>query len=314
MKKWGILGVVLAALLMVSGPAATANGALPTPRFAGFGTTFELKGTNGYDLWVSAFSRRRDGDGWIVIVAGGKHSAAAYRVRARVRGDEAGGGLATSIEADLGKFGRIDLLLNRSGREESFRFKCGGHKETFEPGVYEGTFEFEGEGGYTRVATSSIPYVPTLLFRSITCSGSGSGESAGPGVPGARLKGLSFAHDRVLTFQVNKNNRHSRVVYSASVREQRDGIYIDRTTEGTAGPGAFLFEPHLRSATLRPPAPFSGSATARRDSDSLLLQWQGNLELAFPGETVPLAGPGVHVSLAHAHLTQSDSANVVVGS
>jgi hypothetical protein len=124
---------------------------------------------------------------------------------------------ATSIEADLGEFGRVDLLLNRSGHKEGFRLPCGGPKETFEPGVYEGMIDFVGEGGYTRAAAVS------------------------------------------------------------------------------------------------PPSPFSGSATAHRNLNSLLLSWQGSLKLAFPGRTVSLAGPSVHVSLVHAHLTRSDSSDVEVG-
>jgi hypothetical protein len=29
--------------------------------------------TNGYDIWVSTYSRRRDGKGWITVSAGSKH-------------------------------------------------------------------------------------------------------------------------------------------------------------------------------------------------------------------------------------------------
>lgn len=313
MKRRGTFGLALVMCLAALLPPTVAAAGLPNASFEGFGTTFELQGTNGYDILISAYSRRRDGQGWISITVTGKHAAAFYRAPARVRGEAARDSTATLIEADLGKLGRVDLLLNRSGHEESFRLPCGGPKETFEPGVYEGTIEFEGEDGYTRAAASSVAFAPGLLFRSIDCNGSGSGESAGTGIPGARLKGLSFAHDRILTFQVNKNSRHSRVFYSASVREQRNGIDIYRTIEGTAGPGAFDFDPDLRSATLTPPSPFSGSATARRDRDSLLLSWQGSLKLTFPGRTVSLIGPSVHVSLVHAHLTRSNSSHVEVG-
>lgn len=312
MKRRGIFGLGLLMLLVALWPASGALGALQKTRFEGFGTTFELQGTNGYEIWVAAYSRRRDGEGWIAISVGGKHAFTTYRAPARVRGEAARDTTATSIEADLGKLGRVDLLLDRSGREESFRYRCGGPKATYEPGVYEGTFDFEGEGGYTRATASSIPFAPGSFFLSGDCNGSGWGESAGSGIRGARLKGLSFAHDRILTFKVNKNGRHSNVVYSASIKEQLAGVYIYRSIEGTAGPAAFRFDPDLRSATLRPPSPFSGSATARRDPNSLLLAWHGNLELAFPGRTISLAGPSVHVSLAHAHFTRSNDSSVTV--
>ncbi|HEY3552160.1 MAG TPA: hypothetical protein VGK66_00590, partial [Solirubrobacterales bacterium] len=160
MKRRGIFGLGLVVLLVALLPASGASGAPRTPRFEGFGTTFELQGSNGYEIWVAAYSRRRDGQGWVSISVGGKHAFTTYRAPARVRGEAARDTTATSIEADLGKLGRVDLLLNRSGREESFRYRCGGPKVTYEPGVYEGTFEFAGEGGYTGAVASSIPYAP----------------------------------------------------------------------------------------------------------------------------------------------------------
>jgi hypothetical protein len=193
------------------------------------------------------------------------------------------------------------------------RWPCGGPKETYEPGIYRGAFEFKGEEGFTSVSATEASLDPLPSFLAGGCGGSGSGEARGPGIPGAGLKGLSFAHDRILTFQVNKNNQHARVVYAASLREQRDGIRISRTIEGTAGPGAFSFDRDLKHATLSPPEPFSGSATLRRDPDSLLPDWQGNLKLVFPGHTIPLADPGVHVGITHARLTRSDDSNVVIG-
>jgi hypothetical protein len=51
----------------------------------------------------------------------------------------------------------------------------------------------------------------------------------------------------------------------------------------------------------------------RRDRNSLLLSWHGNLKLSFPGRTISLAGPGVHVSLVHAHFTRSKTGSVKVG-
>ncbi|HEX5592697.1 MAG TPA: hypothetical protein VFX35_05060 [Solirubrobacterales bacterium] len=313
MKRRRIAGAALVVLLVALLPASTGAAGLQKARFEGVGASFKLRAGNGYTAWVSAYSLRRDGKGWISIAIVGDRAAAFYRAPARVTGEPARDATATALEADLGRLGRVDLLLERSGVEKTVRWKCGGPKVTYEPGVYRGVFEFKGEDGYTSASASEVSLDPMPFFPATGCGSSGHGETWGPGIPGARLKGLSFAHDRILTFQVNKNNRRSRVVYSASVHEQRDGIRIYRTIQGTAGPGAFSFDRDLDSATLRPPAPFSGSATLRRDPDSLLAGWQGNLQLTFPGHTIPLADPGVHVSLVHAHLTGGDSGSVVIG-
>lgn len=313
MRKWRIAGTALVVLVASLLPATIAESALQTAKFEGVGTYFHLAGSNGYEFWVTAYSRRRDGKGRISIMVAGEHAAAYYRAPARVVGEPARDGTATAIKADLGALGKVDLLLERSGEEKSARWKCGGPRWTYEPGIYRGVFDFEGEGGYTGATATEVTLDPLPLIFGGDCNGSGSGETRGPGIPGAVLKGLSFAHDRVLNFQVNKNSRRSKVVYTASLREQHEGVYVYRMIEGTAGPNAFRFDPDLMRATLSPPAPFSGSATARRERDSLLLSWQGNLELSFPGRTIPLAGANIHISLQHAHFTRSGSGNVKVG-
>ncbi len=70
----------------------------------------------------------------------------------------------------------------------------------------------------------------------------------------------------------------------------------------------------MRTATLSPPAPFSGTASLRRDPNAVSPLWSGNLTLAFPGHTVPIAGPAVHVSLEHAKLQYgNEGGDITVG-
>ena len=52
-------------------------------------------------------------------------------------------------------------------------------------------------------------------------------------------------------FQVNKNRPRARAVYTASLRERRDGISIYREVKGVAPASAFRFDPNLRAATHR---------------------------------------------------------------
>jgi hypothetical protein len=63
---------------------------------------------------------------------------------------------------------------------------------------------------------------------------------------------------------------------------------------------AFRYDPDLRTATLSPPAPFSGSATLARSRNSVPPTWTGHLAIEFPGREVALAGPGMNVHLEHA--------------
>ncbi len=266
----------------------------------GFSSGFTLRGTNGYDIGFGAYSERLDGRGRIGVAVtsqDGFGGSAFYSAPAIVS--------EQFIRADLGALGRVDLELHLSGETKKIDIRCSDQSYPFEPGVYEGTLEFEGEQGYTTVSTTQIPLSPPVT--SFCGSGHGSGESRGPGLPGARLMGISFAHGRHLAFQVNKNHRRrGRVPYSVQIREKHGSVQILRGIEGIAPASSFHFDGGLHSADLHLPSPFSGSATLRRRPNSVIPSWTGDLAVDFPGRPdVRLAGPTVHVSLVPACFTRS---------
>ena len=293
---------VAALALAAVGPTASVGSSLAAgTEFVGYAAGFQLQGTHGYHVGFYAFSERRDGRGEISIGVSrdnrGYESSAFYTVPATVSED--------FVKADLGPFGRVDLALHPSGEEKKIHIRCSKQSYPFESGEYEGVVEFEGEQGYTRVDATRIPFQP--LVTSFCGGGSGKGETRSAGLPGARLRGLSFAHGRRLSFQVNKNHpRKGRVPFSADLSERHDGIRIHRSLEGFAPAGTFHFEPDLSAADLHLPSPFSGSATLRRRPNRVTPSWTGNLSLDFVGHPdVHLAGPAIYVSLAHACFTYS---------
>jgi hypothetical protein len=297
-----IRSLCLAALTagIVAAPAAAEKPAhYDASEFPGHSVAFQLEGSNGYSIGVYAYSDPLEGRERIGIGATRGGGAAFYSAPVHLTD--------TTIEADLGSLGRVDLHLNPSGRQKTIRLKCsGGDTFTYEPGVYEGILEFKGEEGFTAVRETQVPLRPLLTG---FCGGrNGYGESRGPGEAGARIRGFSFAHGRTLSFQVNKNHARSRAIFTAEIRERHGNVLIHRTVEGTAPANAFRFDPDLRTAQLSPPAPFSGSATLTRSPDSYSPLLRGNLALDFPGRSnVPLAGPQMHVSLVHACFNHSSS-------
>ncbi|HWA54355.1 MAG TPA: hypothetical protein VG816_09310 [Solirubrobacterales bacterium] len=268
---------------------------------------FRVRGSHGFLISAIAYSPGSSGKGVVEITASGRHAVASYRFPATVT--------AEALRADLGRLGEINAIRRPSGLEKTVHLKCLGGEQTYEPATYEGVIEFNGEEGYTRVKESRAAQLPAwFIYSDHGSCGSGYGESSGPGEPGARLRAISFAGGRSLSFQVNKNSRRARAVFTASIKERRDGIKIYRALSGTARAGAFRFDRLLRTAKLRLPAPFSGSALLARSRDSFSPLWTGDLRLDFPGHAnVPLAGAGVHASLVHAHFTRSDTPNVKVG-
>jgi len=299
MRLRSILCLGLAALLggVVAAPAAATS--YDSSEFPGFAAAFRLEGSNGYSIRVNAYSEPGEGER-IFISAIRRGSAAFYAAPVLMT--------ATTIRADLGSLGKVDLILNPSGRQRTIRLPCSrGSTFSYEPGTYEGVLEFKGEEGYTTVRVTQVPLRPLIDPSTFCGGGAGSGEATGPGIPGARLRGSSYAHGRALSFQVNKNRPRAVTVFEASLRERHDGISIQREVQGAAKGGAFRFQPDLATAVLSPPEPFSGSASLSHSPDSVNPIWSGGLVLDFPGRSnVPLAGPTFHVSLVHARFNCSD--------
>jgi hypothetical protein len=284
--KWSSgIWLTLALVLLLGVVAPAPASAEVSSEAVGYGASFRLEASNGYAAAVSAGSERADG----TVTTDG-------------------------IEASFGSLGRIDVTLHRSGRQKVAHFKCGGLRLTYEPGRYEGAIEFEGEGGYTRV-DQSVAQLSPFPFFGFGCGEGGRGEELNSNrLRGARLRGASFAHGRALEFQVNKNRPDSRAVFSASLRERRNGILIYRAEKGVLPASAFEFPHSLRTATMSPPAPFSGQASLSRSRDSAVPTWAGDLALDFLGRPdVPLAGPDVHTTLIHARFTRSSGNTAEIG-
>ena len=269
---------------------------------------FRLQGSHGYTISAFAYAEGGSPKGTIELITSRRGATASYRAPETVTPD--------TVRADLGSLGRVDLVSRPSGLERKVHPKCLGGAQSYEPGTYEGVVEFNGEQGYTRARQKRVAQLPAwLVFTAhVVICGRGYGESSGPGEPGARLRGLSFAHGRSLSFQINKNGPGAPALFTASLKEHRDGIWIDRELTGKAPPSAFRFDPHLRRATVSPSAPFSGSASLARGRNSFSPIWAGDLKLDFPGRSaVPLSVPGIHLSLVHARYTRSNGSHAEIG-
>ncbi len=253
---------------------------------------FKLDAGNGYKIVVLAGSRRADGQGSIALLVGRGRSAATYSAAATVT--------ATSIRADLGSLGKVDVDLVPAGKKETARPICGGRPVTFERASYEGTIEFHGEGGYTDVTATSVP-VDHQIFLDIGCPGSVFGEERGGDLPGASLTLGRRHRSGPLSLEVKKNNRRARTYIQVEESETRNGIEIHRGTGMLAGPAAFEYDPLLRTATVEPSAPFSGKAVYRR-SASKSERWSGDLAVDLPGKpNLALTGVNLPIRLVHAH-------------
>jgi hypothetical protein len=77
----------------------------------------------------------------------------------------------------------------------------------------------------------------------------------------------------------------------ATLAEEREGMAVARGLQLTAGSDAFRWNLEKGTATLRPPAPFTGSATFTRHGHDGHGTWSGSLGMPIlGGEPVELAG------------------------
>jgi hypothetical protein len=274
---------------------------MPVKEVGGVEAGFKLQGTHGYAISVMAFAGAGARRGTIVLTATGHGTNVSYRAPATVT--------AEIVRADLGSLGEVNLVRTSSGPEKTRRTKCFGRGLTYEPATYDGTIEFVGENGYTQATRHRLSDIPPLLLATggDFCGGSGSGEAIGAGEPGARLRGLSFSHGRTLSFQLNKNTPRAKTLISAELKERRGRIWIRRELGSRTAPAsAFTFDRALRTARLKPPAPFSGLGTVHRTPSSVSPILTGDLKLLFPGRSISLTGRRVHVTLVHARYTRSN--------
>jgi hypothetical protein len=262
-----------------AGPAAAAKGPLPVPG------SFQLAGSNGYNITVGAVPARKGSPGSVIIIVAGKNQGVTYRAPATVT--------ETSIQADLGALGAIAVTFQRSGMAATAG--CDGDEVRFDSGRYEGTIEFHGEEGYTGVAATSVPGNIDFWLAVVCGETFSSGSYGNSRARGAELHIRNPALGPEMSVSKSRPDAAARI--SVAVSEYNDGIAIERFTGFRMPAGDFTFDRRLRTATVRPPAPFAGAASFDRGKKAGQ-RWKGNLTVDMPGRAdVPLTGSALRASL-----------------
>lgn len=294
-SKFAVWALSLGAALTLGAAPAVAAGEPDTGAF----NAFNLKGSNGYRIVVWAISGKGYRNGQVLILAGHRRQGATYLAPAKVTD--------TSVEADLGALGEIDVTFQPSGEKGRAHPVCDpSQKVSYDKGFYVGRIEFHGEEGYTDVSTARAAY-SLHPFADLICPGSSSGEYVGRFEPGARLRVRSRHGDERISMQVNQNRPGARVRIRASLDERRGRIRISRELNLTQPASSFDFAPDMSVAALTPPAPFSGRGLYLRDAKPSN-RWTGHLSLDFPGRSnVPLTGGRFDANLVRARLVEESA-------
>jgi hypothetical protein len=282
MRRALVLAGVLFAGLLAAVPALAAGAGREVERELAFGLEVE-----GFTVRVSVSNNDGDVNATIFLNRGPR--VAYYSAPAKVT--------AERVTARFGGLGELDYRFapKRNGSVE-----CSGAEEG--EAVFEGTFNFTGENGYIqieadhaegffqiypepkncpqkRLARRVVPYHPFYSDEGATLEASA----------GSRAKG------RIREVSVYDEGQHGphKVAVFATLAERREGMTVARGVQLAAGSGAFRWNLKRGTATLRPPAPFTGSATFTRYGHDGQGTWKGSLGMPiFGGEPVELAGGG----------------------
>jgi len=260
---------------------------------------FSVRGTGGYEVIVSA----APGGKQVEVTAESSGGSVEYIAPARVT--------ASTISARLGKVGRIDVRFQPSGRERKVKVPKRCLKErppvvSATLGRFVGTIKLHGERGYTKVDASSaaggvgdpLANLPGKLrceYREPQARAKRELESAQ--FVGEPKEGLGFSATRLFPGFPGLSAKHAQLlrkaphfIFFASAGEKADGMAILRSASALGGPQTFLFDEDLSSATITPPAPFTGTGTFQRNADGSIA-WTGSLAVQLPGlGSVPLTG------------------------
>jgi hypothetical protein len=241
----------------------------------------------------------------------------------------------TSINASFGGRGRVSLRFHPSGEalRASQRLGCKAPSKGVigRLGLFVGELRFRGEEGYTsaevhRVRGGSINFAALLACLAGVTPGQrgvhpalmlplgshplGIAANARPmpsGVPGVRThpnrgpKPTTLVADSKLpvsrTFFAAQVRGSARARFLAAEEDSEGSIGIVRFVLASASPSAFAFDDSLASASVAPPAPFSGTGAFQHGPGSTK-SWDGSLAVSFLGAPhVSLTGAPFNVQL-----------------
>jgi hypothetical protein len=253
---------------------------------------FQLPAANGFTLQVNT-------EGQLTLVTlerGRPHLSSTYYVS-----DSAGDG---TIDADLGALGHIDVRFEPSGETKAIevrRFHGPRCRVLHQAGTFAGTISFRGEGGYTAVDAVSAWGTVGPSVRGL-CDGLATRYRQEPEPIRRNVERVWAVEDASLENHSHFSTETESATYFAVLTEGSRARYlvnrvevptpqlsITRSIDVTGPRSSFSYRSDLRSATLRPPAPFSGEATYSARQGRL----RGDLAVEMPGLPLqPLTGPG----------------------
>lgn len=287
-----LLGV-LALTLAVAPCGATAKpGYVRLP--PSFSFSLQLPRADGYRLQTSAGHSR--------------FSLSAYRGETSATYSAPGFANRHRLEADLGRFGRVDVRFDQTSAARVKRplgESCRGPRPIELRGTAAGTVRFRGFNGFVSLAQHRVEASILHTFAMTCPSGAGSFYGRAGSEPQAdTLTAKRRAGGELIQLAASNTLIGSLTIGFVSARTSRriDGVQISDAASASPRDAELVISHrgvHPETATLVGSGPFSGEASYQ-ELASGKSDWSGSLRVSLPGEgTVPLSGPGFHAEICH---------------
>jgi hypothetical protein len=276
-----LICVIAASLILPAGAAAKPGGSFgPSERHA----EAHLAGTHGYRLTIHADSRFSS-----VMATRGAASVNYMLLQSKLEGDE--------IDARLPGIGRIFLRFHEHSRSHT-RSPNNCTAGLIRKGVFVGWVKISGEGDYTsaesrHVRGQIVHESSGKCRRQATARASGAGYTL---LDASTERGRGYLSFVAISFPSTR--LEDNLVFGASLtRVRRRMIVVNQQTAISKDRASLDIAAPPRSATVDPPAPFSGSATFQQEA-AKQFSWTGDLAVELPGiGEVTLAGPKFETNL-----------------
>lgn len=293
MRGTHILGLVLLNVLLAAIPA---DAAAASPAVPDVSVEFELPAGQGFTARLENFT----GDVTLTIYR--HHQYVSYQVKGEVT--------PSGVVARFGKLGQVSVAFTPTKTVSSLQPPkgCKGEAGTDQKGVFSGTIQLTGEREYVRLDATSAKG-EMRIGPHWDCR-SQKGGNAQPAAP-ATTRGRPTEKNTVATLRAfshklrggfsavaeRKPKGHDFTFFAGGLGEHRESMKISRLGELTAPSSTFRFNHAQGTASVRPPWPFSGSASFTRHQGGSS-NWSGSLMVRLLGaDPIALTGPSFRASL-----------------
>lgn len=298
-RRSSLLVLIGSLLLAVSAPAAggASPPATPSADSPEVAVEFELAAGNGLRAQLENFGDE------IALAIYGHHQYVVYTVKGEIS--------PSGVVAKFGALGEIAVAFTPTKTISSQKPPkgCQGDPQTNREGIFSGTIKLSGEREYVRLDATEAKGEMQVLPR-WRC---GPRQGNGP-LPPTVAHRAATERDVATLRATNRSMRsgfgavasrgpkgRGPTIFSAGVQEQREAMKIARFAILTATPSTFLFDHAKGTATVRPPRPFSGSASFERRRQGGPPTWTGSLQVRLLGaDPLALTGSGFRAHLKKA--------------